>query len=310
MKKLSARPGLRHFRGMGGPCDLAVFGAPDSFLSRLEQEIVRLEQRYSRYRPDSLVSDINRTAGTARTLDAETAGLLNYADQCYRLSDGLFDITAGALRRAWDFHKQRLPEAAALASACADIGWHRVEWNGEQLRLQPGMEIDLGGIVKEFAADRLVTLMADAGYAGMANLAGDIAVTGPRPDGQPWMLGVRDPHGSDRALARVALERGGLASSGDYERGFTHQGVRYSHILNPVTGWPVTQAPRSVTVIADHCIMAGSLATIAMLKGKDAESWLAELEVPFLLCDASLTVSGSLNVPFTTKKEPRLKVNG
>lgn len=290
-------PRLCHFKGMGGPCDLAVFGAPDSLLERLRSEVVRLEQRYSRYRPDSLVSDFNRKAGTVQSVDAECAGLLNYADHCYRLSDGAFDVTAGALRRAWDFRRQRIPSPAEIAAARAAVGWERVEWNGEQLRLEPGMELDFGGIVKEFAADRLVALMSEAGYRGMANLAGDIAVTGPQPGDRPWMLSVRDPQGTNQAMASVALNQGGLASSGDYERGFTHKGVRYSHILNPHTGWPVSDAPRAVTVIADHCIMAGSLATIAMLKGKDAESWLVKLEVPFLLCDAAMNVSGTLVTP-------------
>lgn len=293
----SNQPRLHHFKGMGGPCDLAVVDAPDSLLGQLEAEVVRLEHRYSRYRRDSLISAINRNAGTVQEVDAECAGLLNYAEQCFRLSDGVFDITAGALRRAWDFKNRHIPNPAELASACAAIGWERVEWDGERLRLEPGMELDFGGIVKEFAADRLVTMMSDAGYCGMANLAGDIAVTGPQPNDQPWMLGVRDPLGSENAMARVALSHGGLASSGDYERGFTLDGVRYSHILNPGTGWPVPDAPRAVTVIADRCIMAGSLATIAMLKGKDAESWLAGLEVPFLLCDAAMTVSGTLVVP-------------
>lgn len=289
------RPRLRHFQAMGGPCDLAVFDAPDSLLDELEAEVVRLEQRYSRYRPDSLVSAINNQgAGTEPVVDEECAGLLNYADQCYRLSEGLFDITAGVLRRAWDFKRQKIPDPGHLAAVCKSIGWDRVEWNGEQLRLEPGMELDFGGIVKEFAADRLVTMMTEAGYCGMTNLAGDIAVTGPQPGGQPWVLGVRDPQGGDQAMARVALSRGGLASSGDYERGFSQGGVRYSHILDPRTGWPVPEAPRSVTIIADHCIMAGSLATIAMLKGKEAESWLVSLEVPFLLCDASMSVSGTL----------------
>ncbi|HET8904830.1 MAG TPA: FAD:protein FMN transferase [Saccharospirillum sp.] len=291
------QPRLRHFQAMGGPCDLAVFDAPDSLLDQLEAEVTRLEQRYSRYLPGSLVSAINQGAGTVQVVDEECAGLLNYADKCFRLSEGLFDITAGVLRRAWDFKRQDIPDPEHLATVCKSIGWDRVDWNGEQLRLEPGMELDFGGVVKEFAADRLVTLMNEAGYCGMANLAGDIAVTGPQPDGQPWMLGVRDPLGSDQAMARVALTRGGLATSGDYERGFTRDGVRYSHILNPRNGWPVPEAPRSVTIIADHCIMAGSLATIAMLKGKEAESWLVSLEVPFLLCDASMSVSGTLVTP-------------
>lgn len=297
MAEPDSKPRQYHFEAMGGPCDLAVFGAQDSFLERLEDEVVRLEQRYSRYRPDSLLSEINRKAGVRQPVDAECAGLLNYADHCYRLSDGLFDVTAGALRRAWDFRQKRIPDSAEIAKARAAVGWGRVEWDGQQLRLEPGMELDFGGIVKEFAADRLVALMAEAGYRGMANLAGDIAVTGPQPGERPWTLGVRDPQGTNKAMASVALNRGGLASSGDYERGFTLQGVRYSHILNPNTGWPVTEAPRGVTVIADHCIMAGSLATIAMLKGKEAESWLVKLEVPFLLCDAGMRVSGTLVTP-------------
>ncbi|WP_211227130.1 FAD:protein FMN transferase [Saccharospirillum impatiens] len=297
MPAASQQPRLRHFEGMGGPCDLAVFEAPESFLDLLEAEVVRLELRYSRYRQDSLVSVINSNAGTVQGVDAECAGLLNYADHCYWLSDGLFDVTAGVLRRVWDFKQRRVPGEAELASVQSLIGWERVAWDGQRLQLAPGMELDFGGIVKEFAADRLVTMMNEAGYSGMANLAGDIAVTGPQPDGQPWLLGVRDPGGDVRAMARVALNQGGLASSGDYERGFTHQGVRYSHILNPNTGWPVEQAPRAVTVIADHCIMAGSLATIAMLKGKDAESWLVALDVPFLLCNSAGKVSGTLAAP-------------
>ncbi len=90
------QPRLRHFQAMGGPCDLAVFDAPDSLLDRLEAEVMRLEQRYSRYLPGSLVSAINQSAGTVQFVDEECAGLLNYADHCFRLSEGLFDITSVA----------------------------------------------------------------------------------------------------------------------------------------------------------------------------------------------------------------------
>jgi thiamine biosynthesis lipoprotein len=294
MSSSSEKPRLHHFQAMGGPCDLAVFGGSDRLFGDLQAEVIRLESRYSRYRSDSLISTINQAAGEVTFVDEECAGLLNYADHCYRLSDGVFDITSGALRRAWNFHRRQLPDPVTLAEARACIGWDRVEWDGERLRLEPAMELDLGGVVKEFAADRLVTLMKEAGSAGMANLAGDIAITGLQPNGQPWVLGIRDPLGGTGPLAKVALDQGGLASSGDYERGFMLDGVRYSHILDPRTGWPVSKTPRSVSVIADHCIMAGTLATIAMLKGKDAESWLVEMELPFLLCKSSGSVSGTL----------------
>jgi thiamine biosynthesis lipoprotein len=294
LTRQSKEPRLRHFQAMGGPCDLAVFDASDSLLDALVLEVARLEHKYSRYCQSSLLSQWNRAAGVVQQVDEESAGLLNYADHCYWLSDGAFDITSGVLRRAWDFHRQQLPDNATLESARATIGWHRVDWDGQSLGLEAGMELDFGGIVKEFAADRLVTLMREAGCTGMANLAGDIAVTGPKPSGEPWVLGIRDPVGRTGALANVAVNHGGLASSGDYERGFIIDGCRYSHILDPRTGWPVSEAPKSVSVVAELCIMAGTLATIAMLKGKEAESWLAQLGVPFLLCDAAMTVSGTL----------------
>lgn len=129
---------LRHFQAMGGPCDLAVFDAPDSLLDRLEAEVMRLEQRYSRYRPGSLVSAINQDAGTQQAIDEECAGLLNYADQCYRLSEGLFDITAGVLRRAWISNVRKFRtqsnwqrSASRLAGTESTGTGNNYDWNPE-----------------------------------------------------------------------------------------------------------------------------------------------------------------------------------
>ena len=151
-------------------------------------DVQRIEAKYSRYRDDSVVTRINRDAGRAETpIDPETAALLRYADQCYRLSGTLFDITSGALRRAWDFRRTppRLPTGSELEAAVSAIGWCNVEWSEHTIRLpRPGMEIDFGGICKEYAADRMATLCLEHGLVHvLVNLGGDVRAAGPQQDG-------------------------------------------------------------------------------------------------------------------------------
>jgi len=249
-------------------------------------DVLRIEAKYSRYRDDSVTSRINREAGRAAiVIDGETAALLSYADRCHRLSDGRFDITSGVLRRAWDFGRTppRLPDSAGLAAARALIGWNRVEWDGHAIRLpEPGMEIDFGGIGKEYAADRAATLCIEHGIAhGLVNLGGDVRAIGPQPDGAPWRVGIRHPRRAGAVLATVALEAGAVATSGDYERCFEISGQRYCHILNPGTGLPVAHW-QSVSVIAPLCVVAGSCATIAMLLERKAEAFLRDQGLRYL----------------------------
>ena len=144
----------RTFRAMGSPCELR-YHVPAS--TDAEQvcalamaEVERLEARYSRYREDSFLSRINRVAATGGRIevDEETAGLLRYADTCYRQSDGMFDITSGLLRKAWRFDRDELPDPDTITSLLRRIGWDRVGWSGSTLHFPPGMEIDFGGIVK------------------------------------------------------------------------------------------------------------------------------------------------------------------
>ncbi|MEQ8659400.1 MAG: FAD:protein FMN transferase, partial [Gammaproteobacteria bacterium] len=160
------------FRAMGSPCEVTLAGLAASrartLAKRLEQEIARLERRYSRFRADSDLTRINAIAarGGAVELDEETAALIDYAATCHAQSNGLFDITAGVLRAAWRFDgtTRRLPEAATLAALCARVGFSRLVWERPWLRFpEPGLELDLGGIVKEYAADRLAALAAADG---------------------------------------------------------------------------------------------------------------------------------------------------
>ncbi len=291
----------RVFDAMGSPCEIKLYAdtrvRAEHMVVRLIGEVERLEQRYSRYRADSFLSEINRVAKTGGqiTVDAETAGLLDYVEACYRESEGLFDVTSGILRRVWRFHEGRLPAAEEVQSLLGSVGWHRLYWQNPVLVFPvPGIELDLGGAVKEYAVDRLAALCWEAGVShGLVNLGGDIKIIGPHPDGSPWAVGIAHPRRPGRFIQTLQLTRGAMASSGDYERCMEIDGVRYGHILNPKTGWPVTHLA-SVSVVAEFCVVAGSASTIAMLKGEAGPAWLEALGVPNFWVNLAGDVGGSL----------------
>ena len=156
------------------------------------------------------------------------------------------------------------------------VGWSRVTWKRPALTLPPGMEIDLGGIGKEYAVDRVAELLsARTTAAVLVNFGGDLRAVGTRRAGTGWEVGVERPGAEDSAALGLRLETGALATSGDARRFLLKDGVRYGHILDPRTGWPVGGAPRAVTVLGDTCLEAGLLATLALLHGAGAEAFLA-----------------------------------
>jgi len=286
---------------MGTPCEIQLF-AKDQAQARQVVDIVvadvqRLEALYSRYREDSFLSTINRAAavGGAITVDTETAGLLNYAATCYEQSDGLFDITSGILRQAWRFDQGNLPDQTQIQSLLDKVGWDKLRWSGSVLEFPvPGMELDLGGVVKEYAVDRAATLCMQQGiHQGLINLGGDIKIIGPRPDGMPWQVGIAHPRDKGATLNTLMLHSGAVASSGDYERCIEVAGVRYGHVLNPKTGWPVKKLA-AVTVVGDFCVVAGSASTIAMLKEEQGPAWLESLGLPYIWVDVDGNVGGTL----------------
>jgi len=306
-------PGLSRFsfRAMGSPCEIQLHGpSPETnerLAERLHAEVERLERKYTRFRDDILTAAINRTAGDADgiVVDDETAALLDYAETAWRESDGVFDVTAGVLRACWDFKSGRLPEEAHVARVLERVGWQHVRWERPRLVLaRPGMEIDFGGVVKEYAADRAAEVARLLGAeSGLVDLGGDIRVIGPRPGGRPWRVGVRDPRAPERALASIPLMDGAITTSGDYERCMVVDGERYSHLLDPRTGWPV-RGLRSATVVAPRCVIAGSATTIAMLKGEGGGRWLDELGLPSLRMDERGRLSGPLAPAAATALQP------
>lgn len=281
------------FALMGGRAELLLAGGSEPRRRQgaelAVQEARRIEAAYSRYRPDSIVSCINAAAGSGRPIqvDTETAALLNFGAQLHHDSGGRFDLTSGILRQAWDFERPVRPSPAQLKSLCDRIGWQRVTWDGQCIALpQAGMEIDFGGIGKEYAADRCAALLLEFGLShGWVNFGGDIRVLGPMPGGRPWRMGVRHPRRPDQTLATVELHGGALATSGDYERCIVVDGERLCHLLDPRTGWPVAHW-QSVSVRAPLCVAAGALSTVAMLMGALGADWLAAQGVDWLGVDA------------------------
>jgi|WetSurMetagenome_2_1015567.scaffolds.fasta_scaffold29541_5 FAD:protein FMN transferase len=279
------------FKAMGSPCSLQFYTVShqhaEDIYTQILQRITELEQRYSRYLETSLISEINRAAGTGRktSIDQETFALLQYADQCYRESNHLFDVTSGILRKLWHSQQTSLPTSSQLKDITALIGWKKVKWNQRDIYLPlRGMELDFGGIVKEYAADVVATLCLKSGIpSGVVELGGDVRVVGALPNGDGWTIAIRDPRNPEHLITRFKLKSGAVATSGDYERFQIINGVRYSHLLNPKTGFPVTGL-QAVTVIAEQCVVAGSLSTIAMLKGHHGLAWLQTLPIAFLCC--------------------------
>lgn len=282
------------FKAMACSNELSIFASNKKAAKSVAHEAIdavhALEAKYSRYLPNSLLTRINNSAGDLSGIDVdpETGALLDYSQACYEQSGGLFDITSGVLRRIWDFKSNKLPDDRELQAMLKLIGWEKVIWKDPNFVLPIlGMEIDFGGVVKEYAADTCANLCKARGIRhGLVNMGGDIHVIGPHPDGSSWKIGIQCPDNPDEIFTTVNLTHGGLASSGDYQRFMIIDGQRYGHILNPKTGWPVSGL-RAVSVIAPQCLIAGSTATIAMLMGESGKEWLNRVSLPFLWFDAN-----------------------
>jgi len=264
---------------MGSPCQVLSRAGPSTARQQLEAvatEAWRIEAKFSRYLAGNVVDRINSAGGETVEVDEETARLLDFSATLHALSGGLFDITSGALREAWRFDgSDRVPRESEVRRILHRVGWHKVCWDRPRLTMAPGMQLDFGGVAKEYAVDRAAALVATLDDAPcLVNFGGDLAAVG-AGESEPWLVGIESLHpGAATPFRRIRLARGGLATSGDARRFLLKDGVRLGHILDPRTGWPVAGAPGSVTVAADTCTAAGMLSTLAMLEGAGAERFL------------------------------------
>jgi len=283
-----------NFNAMASPCEVLIQTqdkrVAEQVADCVSAEVWRIEDKYSRYDSRSMCSEINNSDGKEIAIDQETYLLLNFSEQCYQLSDGLFDITSGVLRQVWSFDSvsgecQHFPKASEVEKLLCLVDWNKVIYDTQTITLPKNMELDFGGIGKEYAVDRCILLVKQlTDKPILVNLGGDLAVTGPRDDNHSWQVAIEHPDcdalGQPQDMI-VALKHGALATSGDSRRYLIKEGLRYGHVLNSKTGWPIMHALRSITTVAPQCIQAGILATLALLQGEQAEKFLTEQEITF-----------------------------
>ncbi len=269
------------FAAMASPCEVLVdsldLKLAEKITGIVAREATRIEEKFSRYRDNNIVYQINNSRGNQLEVDSETAQLLDFSNKLYLLSDGMFDVTSGVLRQAWTFDgSDHIPDKNKINKIISNVGWSKVSWNSPLLVLPENMQIDLGGVGKEYAVDRCIQLIRKSSKVScLVNFGGDLATTGARKNGQPWQVGIESAVSPGKNSGKVlALTHGAIATSGDVRRFVLKNGRRYGHILNPKTGWPVEGAPRSVTIAAATCTEADMLATFAMLQGGNCESYL------------------------------------
>jgi thiamine biosynthesis lipoprotein len=239
------------------------------------------EARYSVFLEDSLIARINREAGGDWVeVDAETEQLFALCDWLQWKTRGALDPTMGPLLRLWDYHVPRtaLPTPEEVAAARGLVGWSRVQRRAHAVHFEvEGMRLDLGGIGKEYAVDRLMALAEQHNITDiLVDLGRDIRVKGQPPEGGPWRLGLEDPRSPGRCWGGVGMTDEALCCSGHYQRHLVIDGKRYGHIVDPRTGWPADNGCEAVWILAPTATEAGALSTAAMILGLDEALALIE----------------------------------
>jgi len=268
---------LRFLRwpALGTKCEVQ-YTCPDlrsaeAFEMAVVSWVSAFEAKYSRFRPDSLVSRINATAGGDWVkIDGEMERFLDLCNAVHFMSKGLLDVTALPLIRLWDYKAAvpRIPSVAEIAAARRLVGWKRVERAPGRVRLpEPVMAIEFGRWGKEYAVDQVAEIArAPRITAALVEFGHDIHAIGKAPGKPGWHIGLEDPARPGTACwGSLAIADRSVASSGDYLRGFTVNGIRYGHIIDPRTGYPVAHGARQVTIIAPTCLQAGVLSTTAFI---------------------------------------------
>lgn len=264
------------FRAMGTVCEVQFVAESEeqavTFAEAAKGWTLAFEAKYSRFRADSLISEINRAAGKEWVaIDAEAEGLFALCDGLYFLTKGVLDPTALAVARLWDVKQEhpRIPSDAEIAAAKRLCGWPSVRREAGRIFLpREGMALDLGGFGKEWAVDQVAALAVQHGLKNfLVDFGHDLSAYGQPPHGGFWHVGLEDPEKPGTAWAGVGLRGQGMASSGNYLRCFVLNGKRYGHIVDPRTGYPAQNECQAVYVIAGSCLEAGILSTSALILG-------------------------------------------
>jgi FAD:protein FMN transferase len=230
------------------------------------------EAKFSRFKPDSMLSKINQAAGKEWvSVDQEMEKMLDLADVMQRLTEGVLDAATLPLTKVWDSKvvHERLPSDDEIAKAMSLSNWSDVHRKpGKVFLSREGMGLDFGGFGKEYAVDQVIAIAKQHGIQDiLVDLGRDIFAIGGNGVHPFWHVGIQDGIKTDQCVSRLAVSGYAVCASGDYARRFEHNGVRYGHILDRRTGWPVRHGLRAVTVIAPSCLLAGIYSTCVFILG-------------------------------------------
>ncbi|MBR3224741.1 MAG: FAD:protein FMN transferase [Atopobiaceae bacterium] len=278
----------------------------ESVLDEAQRLCDRFEKLFSRTIATSDVARINAAKGESCEVDPLTAELVTKALAYCEQSNGLFDITIGAVSELWDFVEGVVPDSGAIEAALPHVGWQNVEVQGNAIRLRdPMARLDLGGIAKGFMADKLVELFRQRGAtSAFVNLGGNVKVWGTNERSEPWSVGVRDPSSKsgERVIARVRTTDGSVVTSGLYERSFERDGQSYWHILDPRTGYPAQTDVESASVFSVASIDGDGLTKpLFMLSREEALKFAqthADVEALLLYADGGVTTTPNSSFEF------------
>nr|MBC7613428.1 FAD:protein FMN transferase [Pseudopedobacter sp.] len=263
---------------MGNQFEISVVAEDEAFadekINHAVAEIKRIEQLLSTFRHDSQTNQINENAGIKPVkIDSEVFHLIQRSLRISEISQGAFDITYGSLdKRFWNFDKDMnsLPDKESAKQSVALINYKNVILDAEAQTVflkEKGMRIGFGGIGKGYAADRAKRLLQEAGVAnGIVNASGDLVTWGLQPNGQPWTVGIADPEHKLKSFSYMNISNMAIATSGNYEKFAVINGKKYSHTIDPHTGFPVAGI-KSVSIICPQAELADALATPVTVMG-------------------------------------------
>ncbi len=285
----------------GRACHLIVDngdGRGADLLNLCQNELKRLENKFSSYLHDSITSQINQSAGTGSfvPLDAEARSLFQYVDALWHESKHIFDPTTRVLHNCYNNSGNLLASHSQLEGMLKLVGWSNIEITDSGARMAAkGMLVDLNSCVRPYALDTIrKLLLQNAVNNAFLELDQEVATIGKQPDGANWLVGVRVPKGSRAAIVRIKMNHKGLAIRGDFEHTVVHEGELFGRALSPVDGQPIPGL-LSVAIIADNCLTACSAATVARLKTEATGiKWLEKLGLPWMAVDRQLNCHGPL----------------
>lgn len=264
---------------MGSRFDITVVAkdqaSSDQYVNSAIVEIQRIEKLISSWDPNSQTSLINNHAGIkAVKVDQELFELIERSMKISKLTDGAFDISYASMDRIWKFDgsMKEMPTTDKIKASVSKVGYHQIILDKEKSTVfleHKGMKIGFGAIGKGYAADKAKQLLINEGVvAGIINASGDMNTWGKQPDGSDWKVAITNPLNKGNAFALLPIVNGAVVTSGDYEKYVVFDNKRYTHIIDPRTGYPATGIV-SVTVFAPKAELADALATSIFVMGKD-----------------------------------------